>query len=288
MSTVVERTRRICLIDGSGYIFRAFHALPPLTRGDGTPTNAVLGFCNMIYKLARDREGDGLAVLFDTARTTFRNEIYQAYKANRPPPPEALIPQFPLIREATRAFGLPAIELPGFEADDLIATYARLASDVGADVTIVSSDKDLMQLVGDGVTMLDPIRMREIGPDQVREKFGVGPDKVIDVQALAGDSTDNVPGVPGNRGEDGSPPDSGLRQSRRPARTRGRDQAAEAAAEPDRSCRDGADQPRSRDLASRCAGDGVRRAFSASRAGARDPGAVSRPERVQVAARPDW
>ena len=197
MSTVVERTRRICLIDGSGYIFRAFHALPPLTRGDGTPTNAVLGFCNMIYKLARDREGDGLAVLFDTARTTFRNEIYQAYKANRPPPPEALIPQFPLIREATRAFGLPAIELPGFEADDLIATYARLASDVGADVTIVSSDKDLMQLVGDGVTMLDPIRMREIGPDQVREKFGVGPDKVIDVQALAGDSTDNVPGVPG-------------------------------------------------------------------------------------------
>ena len=197
MSTVVERTRRICLIDGSGYIFRAFHALPPLTRGDGTPTNAVLGFCNMIYKLARDREGDGLAVLFDTARTTFRNEIYKAYKANRPPPPEALIPQFPLIREATRAFGLPAIELPGFEADDLIATYARLASDAGADVTIVSSDKDLMQLVGDGVTMLDPIRMREIGPDQVREKFGVGPDKVIDVQALAGDSTDNVPGVPG-------------------------------------------------------------------------------------------
>ena len=197
MSTVVERARRICLIDGSGFIFRAFHALPPLTRGDGTPTNAVLGFCNMIYKLARDREGDGFAVLFDTARTTFRNEIYKAYKANRPPPPEALIPQFPLIREATQAFGLPAIELPGFEADDLIATYARLASDVGADVTIVSSDKDLMQLVGDGVTMLDPIRMREIGPDQVREKFGVGPDKVIDVQALAGDSTDNVPGVPG-------------------------------------------------------------------------------------------
>ena len=197
MSTVVERARRICLIDGSGFIFRAFHALPPLTRGDGTPTNAVLGFCNMIYKLARDRERDGFAVLFDTARTTFRNEIYEPYKANRPPPPEALIPQFPLIREATRAFGLPAIELPGFEADDLIATYARLASDVGADVTIVSSDKDLMQLVGDGVTMLDPIRMREIGPDQVREKFGVGPDRVIDVQALAGDPTDNVPGVPG-------------------------------------------------------------------------------------------
>ena len=197
MSIVVERARRICLIDGSGFIFRAFHALPPLTRSDGTPTNAVLGFCNMIYKLARDRERDGFAVLFDTARTTFRNEIYKAYKANRPPPPEALIPQFPLIREATRAFGLPAIELPGFEADDLIATYARLALDAGADVTIVSSDKDLMQLVGDGVTMLDPIRMREIGPDQVREKFGVGPDKVIDVQALAGDPTDNVPGVPG-------------------------------------------------------------------------------------------
>ena len=189
--------RRICLIDGSGFVFRAFHGLPPLNRGDGTPTNAVLGFCNMIYKLARAEEWGGIAVLFDTARATFRNDIYPAYKANRPPPPEALVPQFPLVRDAARAFGLPAIELPGFEADDLIATYARLAAARGDRVTVASSDKDLMQLVGERVVMLDPIRMREIGPAQVVEKFGVPPEKVIDVQALAGDSTDNVPGVPG-------------------------------------------------------------------------------------------
>ena len=189
--------RKVCLVDGSGFIFRAFHALPPLTRGDGTPVNAVLGYCNMIYKLARDQDCDAFAVLFDTARTTFRTDIYPEYKANRPPPPEELIPQFPLIRDATRAFGLPSIEMAGFEADDLIATYARLAHERGDHVTIVSSDKDLMQLVRDRVVMLDPMRMREIGPDQVREKFGVDPDKVIEVQALAGDATDNVPGVPG-------------------------------------------------------------------------------------------
>ncbi len=189
--------RKICLVDGSGFIFRAFHALPPLTRGDGTPVNAVLGYCNMIYKLARDQDCDAFAVLFDTARTTFRTDIYPEYKANRPPPPEELIPQFPLIRDATRAFGLPSIEMAGFEADDLIATYARLAHERGDHVTIVSSDKDLMQLVRDRVVMLDPMRMREIGPDQVMEKFGVGPDQVVEVQALAGDATDNVPGVPG-------------------------------------------------------------------------------------------
>ncbi len=197
MSTDREHARRICLIDGSGFIFRAFHALPPLTRGDGTPTNAVLGFCNMLFKLARDFEWDAIAVLFDTARTTFRNEIYAQYKAHRPAPPEALVPQFPLVRDATRAFGLPAIELAGFEADDLIATYTRQAVAAGDRITIVSSDKDLMQLVGERVSMLDPIRMKEIGPDQVREKFGVPPHRVIDVQALAGDSTDNVPGIPG-------------------------------------------------------------------------------------------
>ena len=197
MSAAEERGRSVCLIDGSGFIFRAFHALPPLTRSDGTPTNAVLGFCNMIYKLARHGEWDAIAVLFDTARTTFRNEIYDRYKANRPPPPEALVPQFPLIREATRAFGLPAIELAGFEADDLIATYARRAVAAGDRVTVVSSDKDLMQLVGGGVAMLDPIKMREIGPGEVAEKFGVPPARVVDVQALAGDSSDNVPGVRG-------------------------------------------------------------------------------------------
>ena len=189
--------RKVCLVDGSGFIFRAFHALPPLTRGDGTPVNAVLGYCNMIYKLARDQECDAFVVLFDTSRKTFRSDIYPDYKANRPPPPEELIPQFPLIRDATRAFGLPSIEMVGYEADDLIATYARLAVERGDHVIIVSSDKDLMQLVRDGVVMLDPMKMREIGPDQVMEKFGVGPDKVVEVQALAGDSTDNVPGVPG-------------------------------------------------------------------------------------------
>jgi DNA polymerase-1 len=197
MAEIKTTPRKICLVDGSGFIFRAFYALPPLTRGDGTPVNAVLGYCNMIYKLARDQDCDAFAVLFDTARTTFRTEIYGDYKANRPPPPEELIPQFSLIRDATRAFGLPSVEMAGFEADDLIATYARLAHERGDYVTIVSVDKDLMQLVRDGVVMLDPMRMREIGPDQVMEKFGVGPDKVTEVQALAGDSTDNVPGVPG-------------------------------------------------------------------------------------------
>lgn len=185
------------LVDGSGYIFRAFHALPPLTRSDGTPVNAVLGFCNMIHRLNRDSECDAIAVIFDTARTTFRNEIYGDYKANRPPPPEELVPQFALIREATRAFGLPSVELEGYEADDLIASYVRQAREKGIKVTVVSGDKDLMQLVGDGVDMLDPVRNRAIGPDQVVEKFGVGPDKVVEVQALAGDSVDNVPGVPG-------------------------------------------------------------------------------------------
>jgi DNA polymerase-1 len=184
-------------VDGSGFLFRAFHALPPLTRADGTPVNAVLGFCNMLYKLVNELDCDAVAVLFDTKRTTFRNDIYADYKANRPPPPEELIPQFALVREATRAFGLCAIEREGFEADDLIATYAAQAVAAGGRATIVSSDKDLMQLVGDGVVMMDPVRMSKIGPDQVVGKFGVPPEKVVEVQALAGDSTDNVPGVPG-------------------------------------------------------------------------------------------
>jgi DNA polymerase I len=189
--------RHTCLVDGSGFLFRAFYALPPLTRADGTPVNAVLGFCNMLYKLASEIDCDAVVVLFDTKRKTFRNDIYADYKANRPPPPEELIPQFPLVRDATRAFGLYAVEREGYEADDLIATYAAQAVATGGRATIVSSDKDLMQLVGDGVVMMDPIRMTEIGPEQVAEKFGVLPDKVVEVQALAGDSTDNVPGVPG-------------------------------------------------------------------------------------------
>ena len=187
----------LTLIDGSGYIFRAFYALPPMTRPDGTPVNAVYGFTNMLVKLLADTESEGVAVIFDTARKTFRNDIYPDYKANRPPPPEELIPQFDLIREATRAFNVPCVELAGYEADDLIATYARRARERGQEVTVVSSDKDLMQLVEAGVAMFDPVKNRAIGRDQVIERFGVPPEKVIDVQSLAGDSTDNVPGVPG-------------------------------------------------------------------------------------------
>ncbi len=189
--------KHVYLIDGSGFIFRAFHALPPMTRPDGTPVNAVYGFCNMLMKLIDSTDADCIAVIFDTARTTFRNDIYPEYKANRDEPPEELAPQFEIVREAARAYGLPALELAGYEADDLIATYARLGIEAGADVTIVSSDKDLMQLVGDKVTMLDPMKMAKIGPGEVVEKFGVPPEKVVDVQSLAGDSVDNVPGVPG-------------------------------------------------------------------------------------------
>jgi DNA polymerase-1 len=189
------------LIDGSGFIFRAYHALPPLTRSDGTPIGAVTGFCNMLFKMLEDSHEDGrithLAVIFDTARKTFRSDIYPDYKAHRPPPPDDLIPQFDIIRQAVKAFNLPSIEMRGYEADDLIATYARQAKEAGWEVTIVSSDKDLMQLVGDQVRMFDPMKSRMIGPEQVKEKFGIGPEKVIDIQALAGDSADNVPGVPG-------------------------------------------------------------------------------------------
>jgi DNA polymerase-1 len=187
----------LVLIDGSGFIFRAFHALPPMTRPDGVPVNAVFGFTNMLAKLLKDHEGTHIAVIFDAGRTTFRNRIYEAYKAHRPPPPEELIPQFALVREATVAFGVPSIELADWEADDLIASYARAACEIGGQTTIVSSDKDLMQLIRPGVAMLDPIKQKPIGPAEVMEKFGVAPEKLIEVQALMGDPTDNVPGVPG-------------------------------------------------------------------------------------------
>jgi DNA polymerase I len=189
--------RHVYLIDGSGFIFRAFHKLPPLTRPDGTPVNAVLGFTNMLLKLMHDTDADHLAVVFDAAKRTFRSDLYSDYKAHRPEPPDELLPQFPLIREAVRAFNVACIESEGWEADDLIATYTRLAREAGAEVTIVSSDKDLMQLIRPGVEMFDPVNSKVIGPDQVKEKFCVDPEKVIDVQALAGDSIDNVPGVPG-------------------------------------------------------------------------------------------
>jgi DNA polymerase-1 len=197
----MDNREHIFLIDGSGYIFRAYHALPPLSRPDGTPVGAVYGFCNMLYKLLEDSSESErpthLAVVFDAGRTTFRNEIYPEYKANRPEPPEDLVPQFALIRDAVRAFDVPCIELENYEADDIIATYARLARERGATLIIVSSDKDLMQLVGEDVMLLDTMKNKKLGVDAVFEKFGVGPDKVVDVQSLAGDSTDNVPGVPG-------------------------------------------------------------------------------------------
>jgi DNA polymerase-1 len=205
----VGKGSHVFLIDGSGLIFRAFFAMyraaqtsgRNFTRSDGTPTGAVMTFCNMLWKLLSERtagtEPTHIAVIFDYSEKTFRNEIYSDYKAHRPPAPEELIPQFPLIRDAVKAFNVACIEQEGYEADDLIATYALQTLKSGGDVTIVSSDKDLMQLVRPGVRMYEPMANKLIGTDEVIEKFGVGPDKVVDVQSLAGDSTDNVPGVPG-------------------------------------------------------------------------------------------
>ncbi len=192
--------RHLILVDGSGYIFRAFHGLPPMTNPAGVPVNAVYGFTQMIARFLTDHRGSHIAVVFDSARETFRNAIYPAYKAHRPEPPEELKPQFALIRDATDALGVCKIEQPGYEADDMIAAYAKAFTAAnGSDgrVTIVSSDKDLMQLIRPGVEMLDPIKQKPIREPEVIERFGVPPDKVVEVQALAGDATDNVPGVPG-------------------------------------------------------------------------------------------
>src|SRR5215208_3897325 len=198
----LKKTDHVFLVDGSGYIFRAYHALPPLTRkSDGLQVNAVLGFCNMLWKLLQEMPPDNrpthLAVVFDKSEKTFRTAFYPEYKANRSAAPDDLIPQFPLIREAVHAFDIPCLEQGGFEADDLIATYARLACEAKATTTIVSSDKDQMQLVCDSVMLYDTMKDRRIGRAEVIEKFGVGPEKVIEVQALIGDTSDNVPGVPG-------------------------------------------------------------------------------------------
>jgi DNA polymerase-1 len=201
----MKKGDHLFLVDGSGFIFRAFHALPPLTRKtDGLPVGAVSGFCNMLWKLLTDARDTSvgvtpthLAVIFDYSARTFRKDLYDAYKANRTAPPDELVPQFGLIREATRAFNLPCIETQGFEADDIIATYARQAEAIGGDVTIVSSDKDLMQLVTPNVHMYDSMKDKQIGIPDVIEKWGVPPEKMIDLQALVGDSVDNVPGIPG-------------------------------------------------------------------------------------------
>src|ERR1700691_4803709 len=198
----LKKGDHVFLVDGSGYIFRAYHALPPINRkSDGLQLNAVFGFCIMLWKLLRDMKAEDkpthLAVVFDKSEKTFRTKMYADYKAHRPDPPDDLKPQFKFIREAVHAFDLPCLEQDGFEADDLIATYVRQACEAGATATIVSSDKDLMQLVGDGVVMFDTMKDRKIGRAEVMEKFGVPPEKVIEVQSLIGDSTDNVPGVPG-------------------------------------------------------------------------------------------
>ena len=201
----IKKTDHFYLIDGSGYIFRAYYALPPLTRkSDGLPTGAVNGFCNMLFKLLEDSKSESnlqkpthFAVIFDAARKTFRNEIYLDYKANRSDPPEDLAPQFEYIRKSVIAFNLPSVDLINYEADDLIATYTQQILEKGAKVTIVSSDKDLMQLYKKDVRIFDPMKNKFITPEDINNKFGVDPKKVIDVQALAGDSSDNVPGVPG-------------------------------------------------------------------------------------------
>jgi DNA polymerase-1 len=189
--------RHLILVDGSGYIFRAYHALPPMTRPDGTPVNAVFGFTNMLSQFLLRHAASHIAVVFDAGRNTFRNQIYAAYKAHRPDPPPELVPQFGLIRDATDAFGVARVEQEGFEADDLIAAYAKAFEATDGHVTIVSSDKDLMQLIRPAVQMLDPMKQKPLRAPEVMEKFGVTPDKVVEVQALAGDATDNVPGVPG-------------------------------------------------------------------------------------------
>ncbi len=194
-------SKHLYLVDGSGYIFRAYHRLPPLTNIRGEPVGAVYGFTTMLWRLVedlnRDEKPTHLAVIFDASKTSFRNDMYDGYKANRPPAPEDLVPQFPMIRDATRAFSVPCIELNGYEADDIIASYAKAALGEGYEVTIVSSDKDLMQLIQPGLDMLDTMNNRRIEREQVIEKFGVGPELVGDVLALMGDSVDNVPGVPG-------------------------------------------------------------------------------------------
>ncbi len=201
----IKKTDHFYLIDGSGYIFRAYYALPPLSRkSDGLPTGAVSGFCSMLFKLLEDSRSDDsiyrpthFAVIFDSARKTFRNNIYSEYKANRSEAPEDLVPQFEYIRKSVKAFNLPSIELINYEADDLIATYSKQIIEKGAKVTVISSDKDLMQLVSDRVRLYDPMKSKVLGEKEVIEKFGVKPNQVVDVQSLAGDSSDNVPGVPG-------------------------------------------------------------------------------------------
>ncbi len=228
--------QHLYLVDGSAYIFRAYHRLPPLTNPQGTPVGAVYGYTTMLWKLAQDlddaEEPTHLAVILDKSSHSFRNDLYPEYKAHRPAPPEDLVPQFPLIRDATRAFSLPCIEEQGFEADDLIATYAKAAQRQGWDVTIVSSDKDLMQLIGevDGarIDMLDTMKDARIYIPEVEEKFGVGPELLGDVLALMGDSADNIPGIFGIGPKTASQADRRKWLARWSARFGGGDEAVQA------------------------------------------------------------
>ena len=201
----IKKNDHFYLIDGSGYIFRAYYALPPLSRkSDGLPTGAVSGFCSMLFKLLEESRSDDsdnkpthFAVIFDSARKNFRNDIYSEYKANRTEAPEDLAPQFEYIRKSVKAFNLPSIELPNYEADELIATYAKQIINAGAKVTGISSDKDLMQLVSDNIRLYDPMKSKVLGEREVIEKFGVEPKKVVQIQALTGDKVDNIPGALG-------------------------------------------------------------------------------------------
>ena len=260
-SRPVRAGDHVFLIDGSGYIFRAYHALPPLTRkSDGVPVGAVSGFCNMLWRLLKETEQTAigvrpthLAVIFDASSITFRNEIYPLYKAQRPEPPADLRPQFGLIREAVRAFNVACVEQLGFEADDLIATYAEAAASVGADVTIVSSDKDLMQLVGERVVLLDTMKDRRIGVPEVIEKFGVTPDKVVEVQSSRGRLRRQRAWRTRHRPENGGSARPRIWRPRSPARRGGRHQATEAAGKPDRLRRAGPHFASPGDAETRCA-----------------------------------
>ena len=241
----LKKGDHVFLVDGSGYIFRAYHALPPINRkSDGLQLNAVFGFCNMLWKLLRDMKPEDkpthLAVVFDLSEHTFRTDMYPDYKAHRPDPPDDLRPQFPLIREAVHAFDLPCLEQKGFEADDLIATYVRQACEAGATATIVSSDKDLMQLVNDGVVMFDTMKDKKIGRAEVIEKFGVPPEKVIEVQALIGNFDRQRAGRARHRRQNRGAAHWRIRRPRNAAQARSGDQAGQAPAVADRQRGEGA------------------------------------------------
>ncbi len=280
------------LVDGSSYIFRAYHRLPPLTNRHGQPAGAVYGYTTMLWKLADGlNKADGpthMAVILDASEQTHRNEMYDQYKAHRPPPPEDLVPQFPLIRVATRAFSIPCIEEDGLEADDIIACYVTAAKAAGWKVTIVSSDKDLMQLIDEdaGIDMLDTMNDRRIGREQVLEKFGVPPEKVGDVLALMGDSVDNVPGRSGDRAEDRVAADPDLRRPRDGARLNRRDHQAQAEAVADRPCRRCAALARAGAAGLRCAAARAARSAGAEGHPARAAAGIPRRPGVQVAAQP--